>query len=907
MAPTAANAADLQVSTFKVSVVGTTVTYAATVCNKGSTTTKTFELELFYDRTTAPTCSSWSSKEFKINGLKANACVARSFTRTGVKAGSYVGWAFADGDCNVKETYENNNTKFASYAVGSVVKPDLYVHSFTAAVSGTTVTYTVYACNKGGATSSTFDIELYFNKTLAPGCSTSASYTWTQKGIGALKCVSKSYVRKNVSHGSYTGWARVDADCKVSESNEYNNNKSYKYSVISLPDLYVSSFFTKSSGSTVTYYTTVCNKGTTTTKTFDVELYYHRTSAPGCYTGANVQWKIYGGLAKGKCVVRTHTRTSTSNGTYTAWARADADCNVSELTETNNNKSYTYYVGALPDLYVSSFYGSVSGNTVTYTALICNKGSSTTKTFDVELYYNRTSAPGCWTIADYQWTVAGLGAKKCVVRTYKRTGVKAGKYLGWARVDADCKLSEIDETNNNKYDSYTVGSNKPDLYLTSFTTAVTGSSVTYKVTACNKGATTTKTFDIEIYYHSLTAPTCTTYYSYQWAIKGLPSGKCVSKTYTRKGAPSGSYLGWARVDADCTVAESYESNNNMYNKYTVGTSKPDLYVSSFTTAIAGTTVTYKVTACNKGATTSSSFDLEIYFHSTSTPGCTTTSSTEWSVPGLATKGCVSKSYVRKNVANGAYKGWARVDADCKVSESNESNNNKLRTYTVSSQKPDVYVKSLKAAVTGKNVAFTAEVCNKGQAITKGFDVALSYNLNSAPKCSSKSDHKWSLKGLAANSCTKLTHTRKSTPNGTYVGWVLADSGCGLTESNESNNAHSTVYKVALQPDTGVVLPDTGPPPDMPPPPQPDQFVEPDQSQPETDGAPPVEPDGQGPAPDQGTPDQPPPPTPDQGTGTDGTDDEGCSCDMQRAPRSGGNGAMLLLGLVLAFALLRRRR
>ncbi len=116
-----------------------------------------------------------------------------------------------------------------------------------------------------------------------------------------------------------------------------------------------------------------------------------------------------------------------------------------------------------------------------------------------------------------------------------------------------------------------------------------------------------------------------------------------------------------------------------------------------------------------------------------------------------------------------------------------------------------------------------------------------------------------------------------------------------------------MYKVAQLPDTGVVLPDAGPPADLPTPPPADQFIEPDQSQPESDGAPPVEPDSQGAAPDQGTPDQAPPITPDQGTGTDGGDDEGCSCDMQRAPRSGNNGALLLFGLALVMALLRIRR
>ena len=785
--------------------------------------------------------------------------------------------------------------------------PDLYVYSFTASVSSTTVTYKAWVCNKGTSTGATFDVELYYNRTSAPTCSTGANKTWVIKGLAAGKCVYRTYTRTKVASGSYTGWLRADADCKVKETSESNNNKSYKYSVVSLPDLYVSSLYTVSSGSKVIYYTTVCNAGPTTTKSFDIELYYNRSTAPGCSTTYSVQWKTYG-LAKGKCVTRTHTRSGVSSGTYRAWARADADCGVSESNETNNNRSYKYYVGSLPDLYVYSFSATVSGSTVKYSATVCNKGSTTTKTFDIELYYNLNYSPGCSTTASRDFSVAGLGAGKCITKSYTRSSVAKGSYTGWARVDADCKVAESSEYNNNKYDKYIVGSTKPDLYLSSFAASVSGSTVTYKATACNKGTTTKSSFDIEIYYHRTSAPGCTTTYSYQWPISGLAAGKCVSKTYVRKGVPSGSYLGWARVDADCKVSESSETNNNRVATYKVGTTKPDLYVSSFTAKPSGSTVTYKATVCNKGATTSSSWDLELYFNTPSTPGCSTTSSTEWTISGLTTKACVTKSYVRSNVPNGAYTGWARADADCAVSETLESNNNKSAKYTVSSQKPDVYVKSFKAAVSGANADFTAEICNKGAAITKSFKVELFHHNGAAPGCPVKSDKSWMAVGMSAGKCLTYKYTRAGTPNGSYVGWIMADSDCNIVESTESNNTYAAVYNVAVTPDTGVVLPDQGvpPQPDQGVPPQPDQFIEPDQGQPEDDGGGQPEPDGEAAAPDQGEADLPGS-DPDQGTTKPpGEEDDGCSCSLQRPPRR-TSGAWLLLGLALVLAAFRIRR
>ena len=47
-------AQDLVVSDFSITVAGTSVTYEATVCNNGSSTSTSFDLEVFYDMSTAP-------------------------------------------------------------------------------------------------------------------------------------------------------------------------------------------------------------------------------------------------------------------------------------------------------------------------------------------------------------------------------------------------------------------------------------------------------------------------------------------------------------------------------------------------------------------------------------------------------------------------------------------------------------------------------------------------------------------------------------------------------------------------------------------------------------------------------------------------------------------------------------
>ena len=299
--------------------------------------------------------------------------------------------------------------------------------------------------------------------------------------------------------------------------------------------------------------------------------------------------------------------------------------------------------------------------------------------------------------------------------------------------------------------------------------------------------------------------------------------------------------------------------------------------------VVGTTVTYSATVCNKGSVHLSTVDIELFYDRTTAPTCSSAHSQQWTQLGLGAGKCVTKNYTRAKASAGSYTAWVAVDADCKISETNENNNQASYKYSVSGSvlKPDLYIHSFTASVSGTT------------------------DLGQKPGCSSKYDFKWSVKGLVAGKCATVTHTRKATPNGSYVAWVLGDSSCSVSEGDETNNSYASVYKVALQPDTGVVLPDSGPQPDMPPPPPPDQFVNPDQPQPEEDGPPPVEPDGEAAAPDQGTPDQAVT-TPDQGGPGEGGADEGCSCDMQRVPRSGNNGALLLLGLGLLLALRRRR-
>jgi MYXO-CTERM domain-containing protein len=105
---------DFVVSTFTATASGTTVSYNVVVCNNGETTTDSFNIGLFYNGTTAPSCSASATPDdtFTVaSGLAKSACATHNFTQPGTAPGSYTAWAMADHACTVNEGNEGNNTK----------------------------------------------------------------------------------------------------------------------------------------------------------------------------------------------------------------------------------------------------------------------------------------------------------------------------------------------------------------------------------------------------------------------------------------------------------------------------------------------------------------------------------------------------------------------------------------------------------------------------------------------------------------------------------------------------------------------------------------------------------------------------------------------------------------------------
>lgn len=559
----------------------------------------------------------------------------------------------------------------------------------------------------------------------------------------------------------------------------------------------------------VTYALKVCNQGYATVGNSQLALYYHLASAPGCSTSPSYVWNI-DSLGPSDCVTIQHVRKDVPLGSYTAWSRADYNCAVSETNNDNNNASKEYQV--LPDLWLESLEvatGGSSGNGAVYRAKIKNLGATTTDTFVLALYFNRTSAPGCNITPDVFWVIDGLAYNESVEYKSPRENVPTGNFTAWAMVDQSCIISETNESNNiSSGISYSVG---PNIHIYKPQVTVNGSTVTYKVKVANNGTMSTGPFAVGLWYNRTSNPVCNTAANYVWPVSNLASnGQYTELSYEITNVSGGSYTAYAFADMACAITEMDETDNIDSSSYTV--SFPDFYMKEFSAISNGNQVTFSAKVCNQGATTSIPFQIGLYYNLSSKPTCASSPDFTWPPINGLTPGdgnCITLTpYTMTGVAAGAYHAWVLADRTCLVPESDENNNDNNAFYSVAATQPDLNVSAFSATPNGTTVTYNALINNSGLSTSAPFYIGLYFNRATAPDCSIKPDVEFIRpNGLANGDPQLVTYVQNNaTPGGPYTGWMMIDNRCQITEYNETNNtASSAPYTIAspTQPDLVV--------------------------------------------------------------------------------------------------------
>ena len=785
----------------------TGATYKISVCNKGTVAASGVYVSLFAHSASKPTASSSPTKVLYMAAtLSPGLCVGTTSTES-LKPGTYSSWLLADQKNSIKESNESNNTYGpVKVTVGGTTKlPDL-VPTLSAKVGPSgQVYYSVQICNKGaGAASGYIYLPIYVNSAAKPGASTPYNkqfYLGTSMAAGACQTLSWQTTLKP---GTYFSWAVADQKNYIKESNETNNHygpvKITVTGTTTSADLYIAGI---SINQTYTYtylYVQVCNGGKLAVPYAKVELYYNRSTKPSASTVGDRESYVYN-LNPGQCQQRSFY-TVLSPGKYSSWAYVDRSNAVKESNEANNvygPKSFTIAGTGKPDLYISSVSATQTTGYVYYYVTLCNKGTAMAGLTNLDLYYNRSSAPPTSLAGNTKTTTSVLNPGACQTRTMY-AGLPGGTYTSWIRVDRTNVVYETNE-NNNLYGPLTVkvsGTGKPDLQITgvSFASSPTGYHY-YYVTLCNKGTATAVNTTLEVYYNRATKPTASLTGDYQTSTGTLYAGACTTRTVYAALSP-GTYNSWFYLDRTNAVLESNEANNVFGpKKVTVGgAGTPDLTITSINPVQTSSYMYYYITVCNKGKGTAAQSIVDLYYNSPSAPSSYMPGNRSTTVSQLAGGACITRTIYASGLPGGTLKSWARIDRTNQVKETNENNNVFGPVTVLNNTLPDLQVTSLTAqAYSAGYTLYRATVCNYGKANVSYAYLDIYYNRSYAPSTYVKGDTSIYVSSLGVNQCRQVTRG-VTLQSGTYTSWARVDRQNYVKESNENNNVRGP-YKFTV--------------------------------------------------------------------------------------------------------------
>jgi len=800
------NVPDLLLKIYPSSTSPGELRYRATVCNQGTGSSPASAVHFYRDRSAPPLVGQQGDQIVALPSLAVGACSDFYATDTGLPAGSYSVWGQVDADNTVVELDENNNIDGPkSVPVGGAQnQPDLVIVSLTWSNTGSTSGYyTAKVCNNGQASSSSASLGVYYNRSSAPGASTPPSKTAAVGFLSPGACTAHT-VTASLGQGTFTSWAFIDAGNAVAESNESNN----VYGPIKItlggppkPDLVVKNLMAYPPGSSgdTTYVAEVCNVGGGSAPFSYLDLYPNRSSAPTPSSPPSSSIYIKA-LSPGGC---TSVKVSLplAPGAYLSWVYIDRSNVVPESNEGNNVFGPVKFSvgGSQADLVVTGLQVTVTPlGYVYYYATVCNYGSGAAGSTQIDLYTNRSSAPPASLAGDQVTSVFPLGPGACNTR-YFNISLPAGTYQSWVRVDRKDVVAESNE-GNNVYGpvKVTVGSTgQPDLVLQGLTASPSPTGSTYYVaTICNNGKAQSGFTQVDLYTNRTTAPPAALPGETYTSVPPLGPGVCTTR-YLYANLQPGSYQSWARVDRTNVVAESDESNN-VYGplKVTVGSSLPDLTISSFNATAAPTgATTYTVGICNNGTASAAPTYIDLYTNSATPPPAGQVGDSSTYLSGLAAGVCTIRT-ISVNLQAGTYSSWVRVDRSNYVTESNEGNNlqGPLKVTVSGGGLPDLTVGSFNvyASSYSPTATFSGSVCNAGAAAAPASTLYIYYNVAGPPKPTDKADKSLAIGALAQGACQSF-YTSSAMVPGTYQSWAFIDAVNAVQESNESNNIAGPRY------------------------------------------------------------------------------------------------------------------
>jgi len=656
-------------------------------------------------------------------------------------------------------TVETNPGQYTGLVSALPNGPDLIIEIINISPQnpslGDTLTFAATIKNLGNEHAGMSKIDYYVDNNLIfsdialavePGMSIIINATWkAQAGDHIIKAV-------------------ADADQRIIESNETNNDLTIAFSVLA-PNLVVSQITwlpqSSSAQEKVSFNVVIKNKG----------------NGPAPYSVLDF---LIGGASQG--YQRGQRLDAGANATYSfPWiaqpgsrdikAVADALNNVIESDETDNAKTVKYST-LTPDLVIQSISWSLTGNLsvgrdLPIITTIKNQGNGTAYSSWVTYYLDGMPLTSAF--------ITPLSANDTVQNTVMWK-IESGPHTITAIADSLGGIAESDETNNSKTESMqTIVS---DLIVESITWSpsapLVGQHVTFTVTVKNQGyadisGVTLLQFDVD----SLN------YYSY---IGGINAGARVSATFNAWVAKPDMHILRAVADAENIIVESDESNNmNTTTISPLYPLPPDLLIQNITWSpknpVIGEKVDFTATVLNQGSggagPSSISFYMDDFYLGVASvsplnSGQTTPINLAWQARG------------------GLHALKAVADSSQIVTERNETDN--VFTTSITVLAPDLIIKDASwtpaTPSQGDSVTFTITVSNQGT--YKANHSSLDYFINDSPR----GNHY--LEGLEPGAAVTKAFTCIA-PSDHFDFKAVADIEDRIPETDETNNTNKITF------------------------------------------------------------------------------------------------------------------
>ncbi|MFC1967081.1 CARDB domain-containing protein [Chloroflexota bacterium] len=572
----------------------------------------------------------------------------------------------------------------------STPSPDLTIETITwtpeIPTIGQTVTFTVTVNNLGEAPAEPSSLALYINDArldsediggLAPGGTTAITFTWTAEA------------------GAQIVRAVADIEGIIGESDETNNEASFALSVLA-PDLIIQEITSSpddpSVGDLVTITVIVKNHGYLMARPSKLELEID---------GNGMGTRDVPRLEPDETDTIVYTWKAQS-GPHTFRAVADVLNQVEEGDEENNDYTIPYATTA-PDLVITAITWSPSSpsvdDEVTFTAYVKNQGIGMAEYSHVAFHINDKYLesvyvgqlnPGGTTSVTFSWIA------------------ETGAYSAGATADANSRIDESDETNNEK--TVDLPFLAPDLIVQGITWSpsnpVNGHSVTFTIIVENQGKTPIGISRLNFYTDD--------FKKYKKDVPPLDVNETAEISIWLT-AYAGTHTFRAVIDEDDYIEEGNESNNTCTVTATFsGTiSPPDLIVQEIAWSPVnpeiGDTVTFTVTVKNQGGGQAGASYIAYSIDDTYL-------STDYVKPLLPGETADIIFTWTAEAGTRAFKVLA--DPNDNLNESNDDNNEKTASITTAA--PDLIIENIswspEVPSTGDTVTFTVTVKNRGTTV-----------------------------------------------------------------------------------------------------------------------------------------------------------------------------------------------